>query len=179
MTDILYRTGLVRADGDGRTVHGLGVPFNVVAEVDDGLGPYQERFEYGAFARSIAERGHKVKLIANHDVRRFPVGRATSLEERPDGLHVAFAVAATRDGDDVLELVRSQTVDAFSVGFSPRRERRDGDVTVRTEVALREVSLTAFPAYEGAAIAGVRSAHPTALSVDVARRRLDLTLRNW
>jgi hypothetical protein len=76
-------------------------------------------------------------------------------------------------------LVRSGTVDAFSVGFMPIRDRRDEDGTVvRLEAALREVSLVAMPAYEGALVAGVRST-TRSLSVDIARRRLNLILETF
>ncbi|MFD2028962.1 HK97 family phage prohead protease [Promicromonospora aerolata] len=178
MSLLLYRNALLRADGDGRTIHGLAVPFDVETEVSDGFGRYRERFAPGAFARSIAQRGSKIKLLANHDSRVFPIGRATSLEERSDGLHAAFTVADTVAGNEALELVRSGTVDSFSVGFAPVSERQDGNVVVRTEVALREVSLVAFPAYPDALVAGIRSATRT-LSVDLAARRLDLLLRSW
>ncbi len=46
-------------------------------------------------------------------------------------------------------------VDAFSV-FPTIRDRREGDVIVRVEAALLEVSLTGVPAYLGA-VAGVRA----------------------
>lgn len=177
--ETLHRYAAVRADSTGgRTVFGVAMPYGQVAEVNDGFGPYREMFAPGAFARSISERGSKIKLVANHDLQSFPVGRATELVERDDGLHAAFAVAATPAGDDVLELVRSGTVDSFSVGFKPIKNRQEHGVTVRVEAALREISLTSFPAYDGAAVGGVRSATPT-LSVDLARRRLDLLIRNW
>lgn len=177
MTAVLLRsTGSLslRSTGDGRTVHGLAVPFGVVAEVSDGYGTYKEEFAPGAFARSIEQRGSKIKLFTQHETRRFPIGRAVHLEERPDGLHAAFYVSATRAGDDALELIRDGVVDAFSIGFAPIHQRRRGDVTVRTEAALREVSLVHSPAYEGALVAGVRSADPNALTVDAARRRLTI-----
>lgn len=176
---VRFSDSLVRADSSGRTVHGLAVPFNVAADVDDGYGVYREMFQPGAFTRSIQERGAKVKLFGQHDTRRFPLGKATALEERADGLHVAFQVAATRDGDEALELVNSGVVDGFSIGFAPRRERTDPDGTVvRLEVALREVSLVHSPAYADALVAGVRSAN-TPLSTDLAARRLDLILKTW
>lgn len=175
---ILYRNALIRSDGEGRSVYGLAMPFEQEAEIYDPGESYREKFVYGAFTRTIAERGHKVKLLANHDYRQFPVGKPTMLEERDDGLHVAFDVVKTRDGDDVLELVRSGTVDSFSIGFIGVRERREKGVRVRTEVSLREVSLVGFPAFEGAVVAGVRSAHPF-LSTDLARRRLELLLKSW
>lgn len=154
--EILFRTAELAA-GTGRTVHGIAVPYGQVAEVSDGGPSYRERFEYGAFRRSIAERGHKVRLFGNHQTRQFPVGRAVELREERDGLHAAFEIVATRDGDDALELVRSGTVDSFSVGFTDVRHQTVAGVVVRTEASLREVSLTAMPAYSGALVQGVRS----------------------
>lgn len=162
----------VRDTSEGRTIFGIAVPFGVPAEVDDGYGRFTEEFERGAFARSIEQRGSKVKLFASHELRRFPIGRAARLEERPEGLWGEFVVSRTRDGDEALELVRDGAVDSFSVGFSPVKEKRRGSTVVRTEVALREVSLVAFPAYPDALVAGVRSA--PILTADAARRRLAL-----
>lgn len=154
-------------------MYGTVVPYGQVAEVSDGGRPYRERFEFGAFDRSIRERGNKVRLFDSHNTRRLPIGKAIELREHQDGLHAAFEIAATRDGDDALELVRSGTVDAFSIGFRGIRERHDGHVVVRTEVALMEVSLVGLPAYAGAAIAGVRS-QSLVIPRSVAQARLSL-----
>ena len=89
-------------------------------------------------------------------------------------MHVAFDIAATRDGDDALELVRSGTVDSFSVGFSGIRDHMDNGVVVRTEVRVREVSLTAMPAYSDAVISGVRSPQPLVIPRAVAQARRSL-----
>lgn len=160
MADILHRT--LAADlslrADGRTVFGLVVPYNSETTIHEGHRSYVERFAPGAFARSIAERGNRVKLLVNHDRQSLPIGRAVSLRETPEGLVGEFRVSQTPAGDQALELVRDGVVDSFSVGFVPIRDRRDGSVVVRTEAAIREASLVGFPAYEGALIAGVRSA---------------------
>ena len=181
-SSLLHRTALATADqATGRTVFGRVVPYGEVATVNDGWGPYRERFESGAFARSIAERSHKIRLYAVHSAATaFPIGKAVDLREQRDGLHASFLLADTQAADEALSLVRDGVVDSFSVGFRPVRDRKDGDVTVRVEAALLEVSLVGIPAYAGAAVAGVRStATPTVLSVDVARRRLGLVLRSW
>jgi len=175
---LLFRESLLRADDNGRTIYGLAVPYGVTATVDDGLGPYRERFAPGAFTRSIRERGSKIRLFTMHESRRLPIGRPVDLTEHRDGLHAAFMVAATRDGDEALELVRSGTVNGFSIGFAPVRERKVEGVVERIEASLREVSLVWQPAYESALVAGVRSA-PASVSVDVARRRLDLVLKTF
>lgn len=151
----------VRADGTGRTVHGIVVPFDRVARVSDGGPAYDEAFQRGAFAKTIAERGDKVKLLSQHNARAFPLGRATGLREDAAGLYGEFHVSKTAAGDEALELLRDGALDSFSVGFSPIKHEKRSRVTWRTEVALREASLVTFPAYEGALVGGVRAADLT------------------
>jgi phage head maturation protease len=52
------------------------------------------------------------------------------------------------------------------------RHRIDDDVTVRTEVGLREISAVSFPAYDGARVIAVRNADQPHLLI--ARARLEL-----
>lgn len=173
MTQILYRTTQLTT-GDGRTVFGIAVPFGQVIEVSDGDGrPYKERFEAGSCRRTIQERGHKLKLLVGHDMRRLPIGKATALEERDDGLHVEFAVSDTTAGNDTLTAIRDGLVGGFSVGFSAIRDRFENDVLVRTEVALNEISVTPFPAYSDAAIGGVRTSN-LIIPRSVAQARLNI-----
>lgn len=147
----------IRAEGDGRTISGLVVPFGEPARVRDAGGPpYVEVFQRGAFTKTLAERRSPVKLLSQHDATR-PIGVAALLEERDGGLFGEFRVSDTRHGNDQLALARDGALDSFSVGFAPvQHVKRDG-ATVRTEVKLREVSLVTFPAYESALVTGVRS----------------------
>lgn len=145
----------VRDSSEGRTVFGTVVPYGRVATVNDGAGPYREMFAPGAFARSIAQRADKVKLLTNHDGRKLPVGRATLLEERNDGLYGEFLVS--RNASHLLADVDDKIIDSFSVGFRGINAKKIDGVVVRTEAALREVSLVGFPAYADALIGGVRS----------------------
>lgn len=151
----------VRSGATGRTIHGIVVPFDRVARVSDGGPSYLEMFRRGAFAKTIQERGARVKLLSQHEVRKNPLGRATLLREDAAGLYGEFAVSKTAAGDEVLELVRDGALDAFSVGFAPVKhttERvQDRSVKVRTEVGLREASLVTLPAYEDALVTGVRT----------------------
>lgn len=161
MTDSISRAFVsdieVRAAGDGRTVAGIVVPFDRTAVVSDGGPSYREAFQRGAFTKTIAERGDRVKLLSHHNSRTNPLGRATMLREDAAGLYGEFRVAATQAGDEALELLRDGALDSFSVGFAPRQHvKRDG-VTWRTEVALREASLVTFPAYEDARVETVRA----------------------
>jgi HK97 family phage prohead protease len=164
MADILRRAWSPHLDleirGDGRTVYGLAVPFDSPTPIRDRSGNYDEVFRMGAFTDTIRERGDRVKFLANHDRQTMPLGKAIMLREDPAGLIGEFRVSATPAGDAALELIRDGVLDALSIGFAPiasiGREGRD-PVVERTAVKLMEVSAVAFPAYEGAMIAGVRS----------------------
>lgn len=173
MSGSLYRASQpdLEVRSDGRTVHGVAVPWDTPARVNDGFGPYTETFRRGSFERTIRERGHKVKALANHDRRSLPLGRAHVVREDAAGLYTELRVSKTRAGDEALELVRDGALDAFSVGFLPVKQVDGPDGLVeRTEVRLNEVSLVAFPAYDGAAIAGVRGED---LPVSAARSLLE------
>lgn len=147
----------VRSDGTGRTLHGIVVPFDRVARVSDGGPSYDESFRMGAFAKTIRERGDRVKLLSQHDARSNPLGRATLLREDAAGLYGEFTVSRTTAGDEALELVRDGALDSFSVGFTPIKHVSERGVKVRTEVGLREASLVTFPAYVDALVGGVRA----------------------
>lgn len=181
MADLLIRTTelSVRATPSERILYGTVLPYGEVAEVDDGRGRYRERFEFGAFAKSIRERGHKVRLLVQHDHRgRLPIGKAELLEERPDGLYGEFRVANTTAGTEALTLAAEGIV-SFSAGFRGIGQRRDKDGTVvRTEAALHEASIVGSPAYAGAVVAGVRST-PLPFSAEADLLALDLLLQRF
>jgi HK97 family phage prohead protease len=116
-----------------------------------------ESFQRGSFSKTIADRGARVKLLYQHNSLE-PIGRATHLEEREDGLYGEFQVSAVSRGDQALELVHDGVIDSFSVGFTGLKAEKRGGVTVRTEVKLREASLVTFPAYDTARITAIRAA---------------------
>ncbi|WP_078356006.1 MULTISPECIES: hypothetical protein [unclassified Mycobacterium] len=135
MTINIIRSSDLGLQPDG-TVRGLLLPYGQTSG---------ERFEPGAFARSIRERGDK---IAVYDQNHKRIGQVTELWEQSDGLYAALQVQGTRTGP-------------LSVAFRPIKERTEGDVLVRTEAALMEISV------------GVqRNRKPLPFSVAAARLRL-------
>jgi HK97 family phage prohead protease len=165
----------VRSSGDGRTVHGIAVPFDAPTEIADAYGHYVEMFRRGSFTKTIAERGSRVKFLTLHDRGRLPVGRAVLLREDAAGLYAELRVSQTQAGDELLALIGDGAVDALSVGFIPVQDRWSKDKTQveRVEVALREISAVTEPAYAAALIGGVRS-NTLTISADAAARRLRL-----
>lgn len=143
---------------DGRTITGLAVPYGEWTDIVDVEGAYREQFAPGTFERSIRERGDKIKLLALHDGRSFPIGKAISLREDPEGLYAEFRLAETERGEEALSLVRDGIVDGLSVGFSPLRSdwSADRSEVIRREARLNEISLVGQPAYDDARVLALR-----------------------
>jgi HK97 family phage prohead protease len=148
----------IRSGGDGRTVCGIAVPYNQRTPIREFGLSFDEEFIRGSFARTIAERGDRVKFLEQHDSTK-PLGRATELREDAAGLYAEFRVSKTQRGDEFLELFRDGAMDSLSIGFLPvlDDQRNGGKHIIRKEVKLREVSAVTFPAYEGAVLSGLRS----------------------
>lgn len=160
MSEILRHDfrGDLEIRGDGRTVVGLAVPYDTPTVIRENGVVYDEVFRHGAFAQTIEQRAERVKFLLNHNRQALPLGRALSLREDAAGLVGEFRVSATRAGDEALELIRDGALDGLSVGFVPVKDRGtpESGFVERLESKLIEVSGVAFPAYEGALIAGVR-----------------------
>jgi HK97 family phage prohead protease len=165
MTDVLVRTFEstlhVRDGGDGRILVGPVMPWGVEAQVLDRGRLVVETFQRGALADVDPAA---VPLTARHptDAQQLPIGVTVELEERADAAWGAWRVSKTALGDEVLELARDKVPLGLSVGFmevpggsrwSPDRKR-----VTRTRAALDHVAVVRVPAYQGAAVAGVRAA---------------------
>ncbi len=95
---------------------------------------------------------------------RRPAGRSFAVWEADDGPHVAFRVARTQAGDDILALAEDRIVRGVSVEFTEVPggtsviQRGGRRVRVHKRVALTGASMTYRPAYgEQAAVLSVRS----------------------
>ena len=149
----------IRTTGDGRTICGICVPYNVEQRINANL---VEVFKAGAFSRVIPN-AHRVKLLVGHDSQALPIGRATLLREDTNGLYGEFRVSKGNRSDDILELVRDGALSELSIGFQPLKDNRRKDgVVERIAAHLAEVSLVTFGAYGHAAqVVGVRQESDT------------------
>jgi len=136
----------VRGEGDGRTIVGIAVPYDVEQRINPGL---VEVFRKGVF-RDVTRAANRVKLLFQHKTDT-PIGRATMLEERDGGLYGEFRISKTEAGDEALELVRDGVLSNLSVGFQPMKDEKRGGVVNRIRAHLAEVSLVTFGAYGDAA----------------------------
>jgi HK97 family phage prohead protease len=167
--------------GDGWTVYGRAVPYDVDQRVsDDGKSFYVERFAGGAFSRDSAKGGRWVNLYVGHagdDGDRF-LGRCVQLEEKDDGLYASFRINRAHP---LAEDARAGDLTGWSVGakvFRTRETHRAGDlVKIREICGLNHVAATAAPQYAGAGVLVARDHEiitdaPTPLR-DTLRSRLD------
>ena len=142
-----YDTALeIRAEGDGRTVVGIAVPYDVEQRISPTL---VEVFRRGVF-RDVTRAANRVKLLYQHKTDA-PIGRAIMLEEREQGLYGEFRISKTEAGDEALELIRDGVLSNLSVGFQPLRNDTVKGVVNRIKAHLAEVSLVTFGAYGDAA----------------------------
>lgn len=163
--DIEYRDA-DNGDGTIGTLSGYAAVFDVDTEINGWEGRFIESIRPGAFAKTLTERGDKVKVLFNHGfdaAGQMPLGKPTRLEEDTRGLFYEVPLPDTSLNRDLVPLLRSGAIDGSSFRFSVVREQiteGEGGALPRRDVLeakLYELGPVTFPAYE-AATAGVRGA---------------------
>ena len=147
--EIEIREFEARADLEQRTITGLAVPYGQDANIG---GAYNERFVPGAIT-DVTD----VKIFYGHEHDNLPIGKVISGRETDAGYEItARLTEGVQRADETLALMRDGVLNKFSVGFVPLESERDGQTITRTKVALKEVSVVAWPAFAGANITEVR-----------------------
>jgi len=136
---------------------GGGMTFTGYAAVFDSPSqplPFTERIKPGAFRRSLNAR-NDIKMLWNHDTGQI-LGSTRAgtmrLEEDSVGLRVTADLPDTQAGRDAAYLLKRGDVSSMSFGFSVPKggdEWVSENERVLNSVRLHEVSIVAFPAYEG------------------------------
>jgi HK97 family phage prohead protease len=162
MTDTLYRSFApdleIRSGGDGRTVHGIAVPYNFPQPIDHEL---TEQFARGAFNHQL-RAANRVRFAREHvDLGGTLIGTTREMRDDAAGLYVELRASRTTLGDDTLELIKDGALPHLSIGFRERRNRRiPGTGAIeRVTAHLFEIAATMEGAYgDAASIGGVRAA---------------------
>lgn len=133
------------ADADSRTISGKIVPFGgEIGNTSVGAVSFTEgSIQFGDPA--------EVKLLLEHD-RRQPIGRATSIETRPDGLYATFSVAPTTRGNDALVEAATGLRTGLSVGVEVTASKPVNGTLVVAKSVLHEVSLVESAAFKSAGV---------------------------
>lgn len=169
--ELLHREFEIRnVDSDSKEVTGIAVPYNEITQV----GRMKEKF-----MPDSVNVNKLPKLFYNHDE---PIGIVRSMNDQEDGLHITAKISDTAKGQDAWTLVKDGVVRSFSIGFVPVEHTLEGDVVVRHKVELKEISLVALPAYEGAIVTEIRNETPetnnlgeTTIMENTIKETVDLT----
>jgi hypothetical protein len=100
MSETVIESGLFALDPDkARVIRGLLLPFGERSRVSvSGAEPV----EFGKGTVGLPRDPSVVTLNRDHD-RFDPIGRAVEIDEQEDGIHVAFQIADTDEGDAYLQ----------------------------------------------------------------------------
>ena len=150
---------------DGNTLYGYLAVFNQDTRIKNWEGDFTERIAPGAFAKTLDERGDRIKILYDHgldpSVGNKPLGKPSVMREDDHGLYVEVPLDDTSYNRDLKASLASGAIDGMSFRFSPVREEWNEDTEPPTptlsEIILHEGGPVTFPAYEGAS-AGIRSA---------------------
>lgn len=142
------------ADGGEEVLEGTGLRYGSLSR---DMGGWQEVFEDGAFAESIAQ--DDLRVIWQHDPKcvfgRVRAGTARIWEE--GGIQYRATPPEAQWARDAMASIRRGDVDQNSFRFIARKqrwERRDGiDTRVILEATLIEVGPQTNPAYEDTSVA--------------------------
>lgn len=139
-------------DRETRTIRGRALPYGEVAQ------KYWRKYSFEPGALQWSETG-RVKLLRDHDYSQA-IGKAIELTDAPGGFDVAFKVARGPEGDRALSLAEDGVLDGMSVGVDfddsdTIPDPNNKGVTLVRRADLREVSLTAMPAFDGARVTRV------------------------
>ena len=170
-------------DATTRTITGYAAVFNKDSE---DMGGWIERIAPGAFDDVLSD---PAMVLFNHDpnlvLARNGVNATLSVDDV--GLRYTFESPNTTLGNDLLELVRTKTLDKSSFAFTVKEQLRTmpenkGDMAIRTitKVArLYDVSPVTYPAYPDTTVAQRsfdEDRDAMQVELDIKRKQIELDL---
>lgn len=141
---------LTKVNKERRTITGLAVPFNQSAINQ------RRRWQFLPDSLEYADLG-RVKLLRDHDWSQA-LGKAVELAQTPEGYLVTLKVARGPEGDKALALAEDGAVDGLSINvdiLDAIPDPNNPGVMLVRRALLREVSLTARPAFDDSRVTAV------------------------
>ena len=173
-----FRTDLVSSD-DGRSVTGLVVPYDRVAEIvefrNGGPFAYREQFVRGAFERATRKgNAGRVALVYSHEeILPNRLGYGLEFREADDGLYGTFRLdeSTAAKARDVLTTSHSGLSISFLSLLPAAFTEKAGSLVTRAAAHLQHVAAVATPAYAGAGVTSIREGEddgPSQAELDAA-----------
>lgn len=175
--ETVYRSAEINveagSDGKPSILEGRMVPYNVWTEIRSAVeGHFMERVMPGALTKTLTERVNRMRILYEHGLSRLldkqPIAKFETIRDEADGPYFRsrllpglpdLLLEGLREGLYGLSIGMRFPISKVDTNYRPKRSdfNPEGipESTIR-EVGLDEVSVTAFPVYEGTT-AGVRS----------------------
>ena len=115
----------------------------------------QDIIRKGAYLKTIAENGERVKYLYQHDMMQ-PIGKMKELYEDQKGLVFVAEIPKTQLGNDVMQLMKAGVITENSVGIMPIVKEQKNDYREIREVKLYEISAVTLAANDQAKILDVK-----------------------
>jgi HK97 family phage prohead protease len=150
---------------EGRTLTGMALYWDRASKVtDDGRDYYLEAFSTRSTDKQLNERGSKPFALgflhpwSTGAADKRPLG-AVTFNRSAEGLVFEAKLSKTRAADEMLELVNDGVVTDVSIGFQSYKTSKRGEMILRTEIGIRELSLapTGMGQHDGAQVLAVRA----------------------
>jgi hypothetical protein len=143
-----FRLEIKSLEEDGAFV-GLASVYGNVDQVD-------EVVDAGAFKRTFDRMGNTFPLLDAHNSAEV-IGTVEVLNDGPVGLEVkGRLVLEVQRAREIYALLRAQAIKGLSIGYNVVKDKMVGKIRHLVELALREVSVTAFPANLEARVLAVK-----------------------
>ena len=115
--------------------------------------------EKGAFAKTIVEDFHRIKILALHNDCWLPVGKPIELREDDRGLFIRGKISDTTMGRDIRTLLKDGVLSELSIGYDAIEFDYDSKQDTRhlKEIKLWEVSIVTWAMNDQAKIEEVKS----------------------
>ena len=115
--------------------------------------------EKGAFAKTIVEDFHRIKILALHNDCWLPVGKPIELREDDRGLFIRGKISDTSMGRDIRTLLKDGVLNELSIGYDAIGFDYDSKQDTRhlKEIKLWEVSIVTWAMNDQAKIEEVKS----------------------
>ena len=142
MNDTEFRYCELRSEG--RLLTGTAIRYGDTANI---ANVFQERIMAGAFGDLGSV---DILLNVQHD-RTRPLARTGAglrLLDDARELNIVADIPATRDGDDVLTMVRGRILRGLSIEFKPVQQKFIDGVRVIDRAVLRGIAVVDSPAYK-------------------------------
>jgi HK97 family phage prohead protease len=145
-----FRLSEAKAKGDeAGKFTGKASVYGVVDSYGDVVMP-------GAFTKTLAENGGRIKVLSQHNANDV-IGLAT-LADSPDALLVTEGALELelQSARDAYVRLKGGLIDGISIGYVTRDAEWKGGNRLLTDIELWEVSLVTFPANPYALVSGVK-----------------------